>query len=111
MVALPAKSYFASVPAVAQESAYSVITLLEEACNIIRLILKALVIAGPTRSKNLIANPFAVELNLVKAMAGDIRSRLFDGACDLELSPQHWHRARAVDVLLEAGLDPVGPPV
>src|SRR5262249_59408256 len=84
LVALAAKSDFASVPAVAQESADSVITLLEEACDVVSLILKPLVVAGPTRSKELIANPLAVDLNFIKAVAGHVGSSLANGAGEVK---------------------------
>src|SRR5262249_13273680 len=82
-----------------------------EACDVVSLILKPLVVAGPTRSKELIANPLAVDLNFIKAVAGHVGSSLAKGAGEFKVAAQHWNRTRLVDVILEVGLDPGGSPV
>src|SRR5262245_25404668 len=94
LVALAAKSDSASIPAVAQESGDSVITVLEEACDVISLILKPFVVAGPTGSKELIANQLAVDLNFIEAVAGHVGSSFANGAGEFKESAKHWNRTR-----------------
>src|SRR6185369_1727944 len=83
-----AERAFSAVPAAAQHGADDVLPLLQEWRDVVRLVLEPLVVTGPARGEQLVADALAVQMKLVEASAGDVGSRTHDVAGQHELAAQ-----------------------
>ena len=78
----------AAIPAAPKRRANGVRPLLQERRHVIRLILQPLVVAGPARREQLIADTVSVDEQLVQAMPRDVRTRTHDIAREREVSAE-----------------------
>ena len=73
----------ASIPAAPEHSADDVGAGLQERRDVVRLVLQALVVAGPARREQLVADALSVQMYLVEPVARDVEP----GAGDVAARP------------------------
>src|SRR6266496_1389284 len=110
-IRLPAKADVAAIPAIAEDYANGILATAQQIGEVVSLILQALVIAGPTRRENLIANTLPVQMHLVQTVARHISPRFLYHAFGLEGAAQQWRRLWPRNVFLQVRLYPARLPV
>src|SRR5215467_3273872 len=85
-----------AIPSTTEHGADGIWTALQQVRHVVGLVLDSPVIAGPSRSEELIAYAFPVQVQLVKTVACDVRTRLLNDAgadpAHLEFTAQHGSR-------------------
>jgi hypothetical protein len=109
--AAAAESNIAAIPSVPESHAYSVLATAQQTGDVIGLILQTLVVAGPARSKQLVADALPIQIHFIKTVTADIDARFLYGAFRLKRFAQQRRRLRCGFVLSQIGFYPTGLPV
>ena len=92
-----------SVPTVTQDAADGVAAFTQEVRHVERLVAQAVIVTGPSRVQDVIADGIAVELHLVHTEGCHIQPRSRHARADVELAAQQWTGLRASGVLFPVG--------
>src|SRR6266850_3573646 len=93
-IPLATEADVASIPTITEHYSQHVLSAAEKIRNVVGLILQALVVAGPSGSKDLVADALTIQMHLVQAVAGDISARLLHRTINLERAAQQGRRLR-----------------
>ena len=92
-IALAEMRQRARIPAVTQNRAEGITALPNLRGDVIRLVVNALAELGPTGCKHVVADPLAIEVQLINTQRSDINHGPLDGLTDAEVLPEirRWH--------------------
>ena len=110
-IPLTVESEIAPVPAVAEHRSDDVLTGSQQPGDVVGLILEPAMVRRPPRSKQLITDALAVEMELVEAEARDIETSRGDCTPDAKCPTQQRRRRWQAICCARRWADPVGGPI
>src|SRR5207245_2799800 len=99
-----------AIPAIPEHRADSVFTRSQERCDVVGLVLQPVAVGCPPGREELVADPSAVEMDLVQALARHVETGGAHGAAHTKSPPQERRRRGEAVRRARSRADPPGRP-